>query len=592
MENNKWIVKTRVSENVYTNRVDMIEYFYNYALKTYRRLNMSTVLLGYRRMGKTEIFKRVVNRLFFEQDKKDPKAVVPVFYTFSDKQQNDIDFITEYLENFLKFYLGFYLDDYELIQQDISLKELKKIAHSALNIVPSQKTLKWLIGAIENIHEFPIPLRVGLQLPRKVSDIDDTSIAMFLDEFQNTKLPQFDFDITGYFHEAADSNTCPHFVTGSAMSILYMEILGAGTLFGRFKFEKIERLTPYYSAELALKLATQYNVEVGKDAPPIIGERCGGNPYYITAVIQQADKLGKSINNIDDLNDILAVDISSGFIWGELCDQVKRWTARINEYHITKWILYLASIEDNDDDVKGNISVNKIQKALKKQEKIDVDKEKIRDILVLLARGDLIEDFTGTFYRIKDPILCDFLKVWGKVELENTDPKDIIVDLQKKYYQVKKKSINEYKGYMAEVHLSQVLLAAKKKKLSGKFFNHNKDITMPDFVYVRHRTRISSGKGREIDLLAGYYPESWVCQSKWVENKKIGVNVLQELLEQAEDVKKDMELLFVKKWIFAHDGLTEDAIEFAKTNEIYWSTRQNLDDLLKYLNLRALYAFS
>lgn len=31
------------------------------------------------RMGKTELFTRVVNRLFFEQDPTDPKAVVPVY---------------------------------------------------------------------------------------------------------------------------------------------------------------------------------------------------------------------------------------------------------------------------------------------------------------------------------------------------------------------------------------------------------------------------------------------------------------------------------------------------------------------------------
>jgi hypothetical protein len=35
---------------------------------------MSTVLFGQRRMGKTEIFKRIVNRLFFEQDHRDPKT--------------------------------------------------------------------------------------------------------------------------------------------------------------------------------------------------------------------------------------------------------------------------------------------------------------------------------------------------------------------------------------------------------------------------------------------------------------------------------------------------------------------------------------
>jgi hypothetical protein len=46
---------------------------------------MSAALLGQRRMGKTEIFKRVVNRLFFEQDHRDPDAVVPVFYQFPEE---------------------------------------------------------------------------------------------------------------------------------------------------------------------------------------------------------------------------------------------------------------------------------------------------------------------------------------------------------------------------------------------------------------------------------------------------------------------------------------------------------------------------
>jgi hypothetical protein len=37
------------------------------------------------------------------------------------------------------------------------------------------------------------------------------------------------------------------------------------------------------------------------------------------------------------------VDISSGFIWGELHDQVTRWIKRINQHSITKWILYLSA---------------------------------------------------------------------------------------------------------------------------------------------------------------------------------------------------------------------------------------------------------
>jgi len=45
------------------------------------------------------------------------------------------------------------------------------------------------------------PAREALHLPRTVSDLDDSTIIMFIDEFQNSRMPQYDFSVTG-FHEA------------------------------------------------------------------------------------------------------------------------------------------------------------------------------------------------------------------------------------------------------------------------------------------------------------------------------------------------------------------------------------------------------
>ena len=69
----RWAIRPLVPPEVYTNRQEHIDYLYNAALDATGRRTMSTVLLGQRRMGKTEIFKRVVNRLFFEQNHLDPK---------------------------------------------------------------------------------------------------------------------------------------------------------------------------------------------------------------------------------------------------------------------------------------------------------------------------------------------------------------------------------------------------------------------------------------------------------------------------------------------------------------------------------------
>ena len=353
MNKKPWAIKTLVPEEVYTDREEFLDYFYQTALKAQHRRSMSTVLLGQRRMGKTEIFKRVVNRLFFEQDHTDPNAVVPIYYSFPENFIDRWEFAKKYVENFLRWYVAFRLRDKNiLLEQKIKLHQLREIIRTKLNITEGFDGSMEFLDSIIN-QEVIIPERAALTLPRNVSDYDDSTIVVFLDEFQNTRLPQYNFDVVGFMQEAVESPTCPHFVTGSAMSILAREILGRGALFGRFRSKPIKTLTGYWGAELTRKVAKYYQVEIKPEMPPIVAERCGGNPFYISAVIQQAAEQNQIISNEEILNSLLAIDLSSGFIWNELSDQVNRWLERINDYGITKWILYLSALEEGDKiDIK------------------------------------------------------------------------------------------------------------------------------------------------------------------------------------------------------------------------------------------------
>lgn len=65
-------------------------------------------------------------------------------------------------------------------------------------------------------------------------------------------------------------------------------------------------------------------------------------------MVKQAAKQRQALNNEDAVNKMLAVDLSAGFIWAELNDQVSRWIQRINEYGITKWVLYLSVLEEGE----------------------------------------------------------------------------------------------------------------------------------------------------------------------------------------------------------------------------------------------------
>ncbi|MCP4694230.1 MAG: hypothetical protein GY859_39720, partial [Desulfobacterales bacterium] len=191
-KNDKWVVKTEVAEEVYTDREEFLDYFYNAALNAAGRRTMSTVLLGQRRMGKTEIFKRVVNRLFTEQDPADPDAVVPVYYSFPDGLTGRKDFAGKYLDNFLRYYIAFYTRNPRMVRKKLTGEKLVNAAMEARSSTPFPESVDWLLSMREAIEtdDVYMPHQEALEAPRRVSDDDDSTIVVFLDEFQNTRLPQ------------------------------------------------------------------------------------------------------------------------------------------------------------------------------------------------------------------------------------------------------------------------------------------------------------------------------------------------------------------------------------------------------------------
>ncbi len=583
----RWAIRPLVPEEVYTDREEHLEYLYNAALDAGSRRTMSTVLLGQRRMGKTEIFKRVVNRLFFEQDHLDPKAVIPVYYSFKDEPLDRWEFAIGYTENFLRWYAAFRLREPSILSSDsVSRDGLSELIKARLEVPEG------LAGALNFMRflqekDVTTPEDKAVTLPRRVSDWDESTIVMFLDEFQNTRLPQYNFSIVGFMQEAVESPTCPHFVTGSAMSILAREILGRGSLFGRFRSHPIDPMTNYWGAQLAFNASRYHKVKIEEKMLPVLADRCGGNPFYITAVIQQAAEQQKPIVSEETLNEILAVDLSSGFIWAELNDQVTKWIERINEYGITKWVLYLSALEEGD-----RLDLDRIQKELVEREGKVVPIETIRDVLIKLSRGDLLQymELGGWFRKIDDPILLEFLKVWGRIEIEGQDRAAVQNDLRTQYQTIKRR-IHDHRGYLAEVYIAQILWSGQDKTLPGKFFHSKEDITLPwHFSYVKLRSRLGGGKDMEIDVEGGAGKERWICESKWWTSRKVGQAEVESLVQKGNAVKEEVGegLRILRLWFFAHDGFTEEAEALMREKGVLWSARDDLDRLLESVGLRRL----
>jgi len=471
-----------------------------------------------------------------------------------------------------------------LLSKKITLPQLKPIVEQSGIITKGFEGSLEFLDALLAKKDVIIPEQVALNFPRDTSDIDDSTIVMFLDEFQNTRLPQYNFDVVGYMQDAVESLTCPHFVTGSVMSILGREILGRGSLFGRFDSHPIEPLTAYWGTELVRNAAKYHQIEVSEELAPVVAKRCGGNPFYITAVIKQAAKLGQAISDEKPLNTILAVDLSSGFIWGELSDQVNRWIERINEYGITKWILYLSAIQEGE-----KIDLGQIQQALLKRDGQTVSLEKIRSVLIKLSRGDLVDylELGGWFRKVKDPILLEFLKVWGRIEVEGKNEGEVRDELQQQYQSLKKK-MSDLKGYLAEVYMAQILFNAQRQTLPGHYFHVANEFEVPRFNFIRLRERLGPGAGSEIDLHGGAGIEQWVAESKWRRGHKVGIGDLEELLDKAEVVKRERKAELMRVWFFSYEGFTKEALELMPKHGMFWSTKEDLDGLLDYVKLRRL----
>jgi hypothetical protein len=215
---------------------------------------------------------------------------------------------------------------------------------------------------------------------------------------------------------------------------------------------------------------------------------------------------------------------------------------------------------------------------------------------VKLSRGDLLEylELGGWSRKIDDPILLEFLKVWDRIEVEGQDQGEVKDDLVNRYRTLERR-VQEYQGYLAEIFMGQVLLNSQdrsKLPLPGKFFNSPTDISMDwPLSYVYHRVRLKSGAGQEVDLLAAIGAEKWVCQSNWVTTRKIGEAVLRQLLAQAEAVQAEYKPNRIRIWLFAQEGLTQEAEKLARKQGILWSDRAQLDGLLSYLGLRRLPVF-
>ncbi|MFQ6056715.1 MAG: hypothetical protein ACE5J3_12120, partial [Methanosarcinales archaeon] len=243
------VIQEKVDRREFTNRVDIINKLYDWAVGIYESKSRSLALITPRRYGKTAVLQRLYNKLFWEQD-----LVAPFFIEIEDKTYTMGGFAQLYLSTFSRQYIGFYLKNPEIAKnKELTLEELSKIA--------KENNMEYLAKYIQAFLKIPDSegtnwsrmWHLAQSAPANIAFKTGTRVAVIIDEFQrmderiyrDENCTILDGSFTGSYSSLSESKEAPMLVSGSrpseksgrlaqaVVTILKRKVLG-GANRGRF----------------------------------------------------------------------------------------------------------------------------------------------------------------------------------------------------------------------------------------------------------------------------------------------------------------------------------------------------------------------
>jgi hypothetical protein len=409
---------------------------------------------------------------------------------------------------------------------------------------------------------------------------------MMVDEFQHVieirNADGIDPNVLGKHQPAVESRWCPHLVSGSAVTLLTKDIIGRGSLFGRFRPRYIRGLEGYYAVELCHRLSRYYEVPVTDEMAAELYRRTGGNPFYLDCLFHGAAEMKESLTSFDRVSRMVALELTQGTIWSEFYRQLNYYFRTINEYGITKNIFYFA-IRYQDERINPRAIAQRMAHW-------KVTEEDVYNVLLALSRADLLEErVAGTeFYNVKDPILREFADAWARVDVENATWDTAASELVAKYERLVGEYAN-FRGYAAELFVRLLMTKFDGQTVEGeRYFGISGEVVLPKFMWVdSRRVKTPSTPEYQIDVVGMVMPEMWVVEVKYTE-RPVGGEVIRRVEEAARVAAEDLHAGRVVVWVISKWGFTRQAAAMMRRKGYYASTFEQVGDIFEQFGLRPI----
>ncbi|MFQ6063666.1 MAG: ATP-binding protein, partial [Methanosarcinales archaeon] len=495
---------TVVPEDEFVDRERILDILYTNALDAAREASNNTFIIGRRRIGKSAILTRLYDKLFFEQD-----IVVPFYFTFENLASYFGNYFAEsYFTSFVSQYLAFKKKDVLIIDELTDLNIAYNLAQE-INDSGLIHILKSYLNAKKSKSLFKM-LNIAIGGPRMVSNINQSPICAIVDEFQNIlKIVDRDgspLNLQGLYQFGVEGTYCPHFVSGSAVSIIMKEILTRGALVGRFGIERVDKLELEYALELGRRLSKKYKFELPEEQNIYLANYTEGLPYYINRILYAVYKSGEKLVNEEVLSEAISRELTHGTIYNDLEGQILDYAER-NDLNIVRSVLYFAANYEEERIDPGAIA-----------KKLKVSEIKVSKTLSQMARADLIfETNANLHFNIDDPVMRQFLKNQYVREIMKIPPDTLEYEETLKL----KKQLNDLQrinGILIESHIKLLMVYWDNRIVNGNLFGIEGNIKLPKFERI-FSTKVKPPKSKEyqIDSLAAYtenkISKAWIGES-------------------------------------------------------------------------------
>ncbi len=338
-----------------------------------RCISLSTGILSRRKKGKTALLQRFFNILFTRGleagdhgTRSDPQ-LIPFYFRVQEHRLPKRAFAEELYCSLLSQYFAFTTRTPELVEQVLSLEELRELAADDRHVAADLRRMEIILDRSPD-RAWGHAQNAG----RRISKLNDVRILQILDEFQYmNKYVVSDHDrsevelLCHSYMGPAESKFSPQIVAGS-----YIGWLGAilTHLTGRYHVWHLEGLSDEEALEAVYNYAYTYRVPIADEVAPYIAEVCDNDPFYIASTIRNLSE-EKDLTTEEGVRDALALETVMGKgdiarVWREYLLSA---FAEVNDTHARKIVLYLAKHEPEErsrEEIRNDLALEMSENEL------------------------------------------------------------------------------------------------------------------------------------------------------------------------------------------------------------------------------------